>query len=417
MRRDENKKNKDDIKDTKKAADEKVLDTDLDIDNEDEDEEITIVDTDIEKDGSAAKTVKKKALPAKKETTTELDNDDMDIVIPIEKKQYELTRKYYLYSLAIMIVAALVFVLFGPAVTVENTGGKAYTATVKNYFPENRIDELEQEISDVAGFDVNVKLDTSLLSGTQIIEIRVKSGQRISQYLVAERLNEKFPYMEIGNFAVSEYSPMLTIDNLITYSVVLGLALIALYIIASILLNGKNGIKVVFTALHDVLLVISLYIICRVPNPRLLIMGALVALVASPYFNITKIAEFEKSASGKKRKAIDAVTDILAYEKDRNVNLIITVSIMCVALAGVGIAVASDLIVWFGGTFAAAFGVTMYSTTAVVPNMWGLANQPKIKKTKTHKNKKKDAKSKKSDAKPEKNDSKSKGKNERKDKK
>lgn len=396
------------VKKAKIAAEEKAKksdksDADVEIDAEKEKKDKKLVKPDIKDDKK--KKAEKDDIVEEDDVDLEEEVDDDDLEEEVEDNEYEdgdeydeyekeivgkstgfkktrnLTKKYFFVSVVAIVLAVAVFFLFGPSASIANVGGVSYSATLKNYFPASQIDNLKKIVDEVGGVSSEVRLSESVLTGKQILEIRLQEGEYFRGYEVIKALNSEYPYLHIEYFTQSNYSALFTVQHLITFSVVLGLILLSILIVSSLLFGGKNGFFITFITLNDFLMIVALYILFRVPSPHMLIAAGGLVCLASPYFAITKITALEKNKdSVKKRRAYDAALDILNSDMRRTLDTLIVAVLLLVAFVAVGLIMKSALLGWFGAAVFAVFTVSVYSSAFLVPNAWGLRRAKKKKK-------------------------------------
>lgn len=313
----------------------------------------------------------------KSKSAVEMFEDKNSDKRPVRTKP---NRIYYSLSLMVIAAAVIVYLVFGFAPSVQNIGARVYVATLPTVVEEEKVPALIEDIVAITGSNANVSVKESMTTVSSYVEIAVQPGEELSkadEEKIVTMLNSS--YIEssseedvgVESLISHDITPALSIKNVVTLLIVFAMIVLVVLILASIFIDGKSALYIMAMLLHDALIVGSLYIICRVPSPRILIAAVLVVCIASPYFNITKIAALKTSLIGlKKRRKMDAVNEVSVQDAIRNVDSLVIGAMICVAFAAVGIAFSVVTIAYVGIIIFAAYAVAIYSSTLFMPNLW-----------------------------------------------
>jgi len=315
----------------------------------------------------------KKSLRTKKADKNKKDKKPAKVRERKERKVPDLKPKkiYLTASFLIIIAAVIVYLVFGLAPSKENTGFRVYTTTIDDYFAQESLPLFEEDISKAAGVPVKVVVTDSALEYKSVIEITTRPDESIDETAVLDMLAAEYPFFDVESFEQYVYGPVFTWKNILTLSIIFLVALLVLFIITGILLNGKDGFVIITGMLHDTVIMAALYVICRVPAPRALIPALLISWTASVYFNVNKTAALSAHyKDSKKKSAMTTINTITALDVVITTDKLVAAALFLTAFTVVGIVMESMLLAYFGVMVFAALAVALYSSTFLVPNLW-----------------------------------------------
>lgn len=322
---------------------------------------------DIEEDDSFAKKESAKEDKAKAQEAT---NKKRKKNKNKKKRPAKPVRKYATVSLLVLVVATLVFLLFGLAPTSHNVGAKVYYTTIPYQFDLARLPALTADIHTI---QPNAKVDVtySQLTSYSYLEITVPRNDSIFEYPMITMLNTRYSSMQITSFSVRMVEPSLTLVNILTLAISFAVVLLGVFIAVSIFVDGNSASYIFLMLLHDAVMLFAFYIICRVPEPRMFITALLVTVIASAYFNISKIIALKQDLQSiKKRKPSEAVYAVFQRDAVRSVDTLIVFAIFLVAFVVVGLAFSATSFAYFSVILFIALVLPLYSSTFLLPNQW-----------------------------------------------
>lgn len=323
----------------KKNADKKDLDKDA---PEGEDEEKS-----KKKSSKSASDKKKSALPVK-------------------------TNKWPLVLALLLIVAAVaVYFVFGLVPSTDHMTYKRYTAAIPEEFDMETLPALSEAVNEVAGVPVNVNVATNVISGKSMLELIVVPSDDIDEQAVVTMLADDYEEMGIESLNSATFAPAFSAQRLITCAVLYGVILLALFILCSFIFDGKSAFVVLLSVLLATLMAIALYVICRVPTLRMLIVAVTMICVAVPYLSIVKLrALWDIRLNMKKPSSPGAVAEYNTKTSVANVDLLVVGALLGAAFAAIGIIKDLLPIAHFGIMLFVAVGCTVYVTSLITPVLW-----------------------------------------------
>lgn len=278
---------------------------------------------------------------------------------------------YLLLAVALIAVALVVYLVVGPAPSRDNTSYTRYTAYIPYEFDMETLPALQDAIAEVAGVPVEVDVVIDVGNGNNALEIVVVPAGEIDEKAVVGMLNSDYTEMEIEELVSGVYSPAFSTRRAVTFGFVYLLALLLIYVIAAFITDGKNGLVVLLATILNTLLVAALYVLCRIPNLRTLIIAVAMVCVLTPYLCIPKLRAFADIRQRmKKPQASAAATEETVKNRLGGIDFLVVSALVCAALVVVGLLLGVRALSYFGIMIFAAYGCAVYTAYLVTPALW-----------------------------------------------
>lgn len=343
--------------------DEPSEDEDVEKEDDEDDDDSSDEDEDDKK--------KEKSSESKKKGKKESKDDEKKASAKKKKKPVK-TKKVYLV-LALLLIAASVVVFFtvGLVPAKDHMPYSRYTAAIPFEFDMETLPALQDAIAEAAGVPVEVNVFANLGAGNSGLEILVIPAGEIDEKAVVNMLNEKYEEMNIDSLTSGVYSSNYTVSKVLTLLFVYAVVLLLTFIISAFIVDGRNALNILLSTVLSTLMVMALYVVCRVPVVRLLIVGVLVVCIMVPYLGITKLRSLQASYIRiKKPKAPAIVADDTEENGPAGVDLLVVAAFAAVAFAVLGIWKGALPLAYFGVMLVAAVGCSVYTTALVTPVIW-----------------------------------------------
>lgn len=297
-------------------------------------------------------------------------------------KFIENRKKFYAISLVIIILGLLAMIFNGVkgngsfAKDIEFTGGSYIQFDLEKSLTEDLRSEIAEITTEVTG-DKNPRITSADNTGVIVTVQRADASTRKALF---EKLKEHFGLSATQTLADSDVSP--TISDEIKFgaikAVVVGTILILIYITFRFK-DFKFGLSAVTALAHDVLIMLAVYAIFRVPLNNSFI-AAMLTIVGYSINDTIIVFDRIRENRDKRGGKVDTelVNESIGQTVGRSINTSITTIIMVVLLFFLG----TDAVKQFAFPLIIGVAAGTYSSIFVASPLWyDLRNVGKNKKT------------------------------------
>lgn len=286
------------------------------------------------------------------------------------------SKKYVFFALLAIVAAVVVLFTFGLAPSRDHSTYKVYSVVIPYTFDEELLPLLRGRINDVAGAPCEVELASELLNDSDIILITTYPAANLNEHAIVTMLNNEYPDMKVDALLHATYAPAFTWTRAISLLAVYAIMLIALYIIAAFLVDGKNAFAVLCSVFLAGLVTAAMYVLCRVPSVNMLIATELMVFVATAYLSLAKVRTLRLNLQ-KMKKPVSATVSGQDIDATgiAGVDILVIAALLATGLGTVGIIKSQPYIAYYGVMLFVGFAAAVYMATLVAPVLWAGMNK------------------------------------------
>ena len=260
-----------------------------------------------------------------------------------EKKQLGIANKFKVYGLiSIVLVAAglagLVTAPFGVNMfnlDIDFAGGTTMYYDMGQKVTGDVIAEIEKAFKDATGYETSAVQSTGDGNEVMVKAVNIDTEKREA---FTEVLKERFGISDSSVLNVEDVSPAIGKDLQKSAFKSAGIAACLMLLYITVRFDFVSGISAVICLIHDVLVMISLYVVFKLPLNLNFIAAALIIFGYSINASIITFDRIrENMKSGKKATLVEIVNESINQTLTRNINTTITTlcTIVLVYILGV----------------------------------------------------------------------------------
>lgn len=284
-------------------------------------------------------------------------------------------KVFFIISICIVAVAILASFVLGVNADIHFKGGSLATYSFEGVVDKAQFTSVAEE---VVGHDITIEEGTDINSGRQCYTIGQVAGNidEETQSKLLERLNAAFPDNNVTAVSTSAVGSSFDKDFMIRLSIAVVLAFIIIMIYLGIRFRKTNGwsagVFAILVSLHDIIIVYTTFVLCRIPLSNIFIA---VVLATLGYSMLSTVVVYDRIREN--RRLSDGKAD-LAELVDKSIHQSIkrtfmTTLFMVIALACVSIvALVNNANAVFYFSFPLLIGMIgcFYSSTCLTGTLW-----------------------------------------------
>ena len=294
-------------------------------------------------------------------------------------KTYDIVGKrkiFYIASTSVIIIALIIGAIFGVEMSIDFKGG---TMLSYSYEGEINTDEFEKITGDIVGQSVSAKEGENFADSSKFVELSFSSEEGISaeiQTKITSALADKFSENNIKILSANDVKPSMgkTFFTKCLVAILLAAVILVVYIAfrfkrISGLSAGVTGIVALF---HDLLIVLSTFILFRIPID---VNFMAVCLTILGYSINDTIVVYDRVRENKKllNKNIstqELVNTSINQSLARSINTTISTVLVLIAVSVVAVIFNVTSIISFSFPLIIGMVSGVYSTICIAGPLW-----------------------------------------------